>query len=77
MQQRWMRRHKLQYSHYGMQALEMTPLAGPLFIFTNACGAALLAAPAGHAAQQQKQQECGDRRGCVAVWEDWRNVHNL
>jgi uncharacterized protein involved in cysteine biosynthesis len=44
-QQRWMQRHKLQYSHYGMQALllEMIPFVGPLFIFSNTCGAALLA----------------------------------
>ncbi|KAG6614198.1 Kinesin protein [Phytophthora cinnamomi] len=44
-QQRWMRRYKTQYSTFGLQAmlLEMVPCAGPFFIFTNTCGAALLA----------------------------------
>lgn len=44
-QRRWVSRYKVQYSHFGMSALllEMVPCAGPLFIFTNTCGAALLA----------------------------------
>ncbi|KAG6962339.1 hypothetical protein JG688_00008648 [Phytophthora aleatoria] len=57
-QQRWVRCHKVQYSNFGMQALllhmtpcfgmqalllHMTPCFGPFFMFTNACGAALLA----------------------------------
>ncbi|KAK1935493.1 hypothetical protein P3T76_010718 [Phytophthora citrophthora] len=44
-QQRWIRRYKLQYSSFGMQALllEMVPCFGPFFMLTNACGSALLA----------------------------------
>ncbi|RLN58527.1 hypothetical protein BBJ29_004474 [Phytophthora kernoviae] len=44
-QQRWIRQRKWQYSSFGMQALllQMIPLVGPLFIFSNTCGAALLA----------------------------------
>ncbi|KAI9919326.1 hypothetical protein PsorP6_017266 [Peronosclerospora sorghi] len=44
-QQRWVRQHKFQYSSFGFQMLllQMIPLIGPLFIFTNTCGAALLA----------------------------------
>lgn len=44
-QQRWVRRYKLQYSSFGMQALllEMVPCFGPFFMLTNACGSALLA----------------------------------
>ncbi|OWZ03296.1 hypothetical protein PHMEG_00024997, partial [Phytophthora megakarya] len=44
-QQRWMRCYKMQYSNFGIQALllEMIPCVGPFFIFTNTCGAALLA----------------------------------
>jgi uncharacterized protein involved in cysteine biosynthesis len=44
-QQRWISMRKLQYSSFGFQMLllQMIPLVGPLFIFTNTCGAALLA----------------------------------
>ncbi|RLN55958.1 hypothetical protein BBJ28_00026623, partial [Nothophytophthora sp. Chile5] len=44
-QQRWIGQRKLQYSSFGMQALllQMIPIVGPLFIFSNTCGAALLA----------------------------------
>lgn len=44
-QHRWIRRYKLEYSAFGMQALllQTIPLLGPFFIFSNTCGAALLA----------------------------------
>ncbi|KAE8994176.1 hypothetical protein PR003_g20822 [Phytophthora rubi] len=44
-QQRWIRQRKFQYSSFGFQMLllQMIPLVGPLFIFSNTCGAALLA----------------------------------
>ncbi|ETI46389.1 hypothetical protein F441_09182 [Phytophthora nicotianae CJ01A1] len=44
-QQHWVRCYKVQYSSFGMQALLLhtIPCAGPFFMFTNACGAALLA----------------------------------
>lgn len=44
-QHRWIRRYKLEYSTFGTQALllQTIPLLGPFFIFSNTCGAALLA----------------------------------
>ncbi|KAI9982122.1 hypothetical protein PInf_008013 [Phytophthora infestans] len=44
-QQRWIGQRKFQYTSFGFQMLllQMIPLVGPLFIFSNTCGAALLA----------------------------------
>ncbi|KAL3657550.1 hypothetical protein V7S43_017517 [Phytophthora oleae] len=44
-QQHWISQRKFQYSSFGFQMLllQMIPLVGPLFIFSNTCGAALLA----------------------------------
>ncbi|KAG1690185.1 hypothetical protein DVH05_028392 [Phytophthora capsici] len=45
-QKAFIKEHKVQYSSFGMQALlmEMIPGVGSLFVFTNTCGAALMAA---------------------------------
>ncbi|KAI9919558.1 hypothetical protein PsorP6_017235 [Peronosclerospora sorghi] len=44
-QRAFIKEHKVQYSSFGMQALlmEMIPVVGSLFVFTNAVGAALFA----------------------------------
>lgn len=56
-QHRWMQRYKMQYSSFGMQALllHMIPCAGPFFIFTNTCGAALLAEELEHDSNGSKR----------------------
>ena len=45
-QRAFIEKHKIQYSSFGMQALllEMMPVIGSVFVFTNAVGAALFAA---------------------------------
>ena len=45
-QRAFVEQHKIQYSSFGMQALllEMAPVIGSVFVFTNAVGAALFAA---------------------------------
>ncbi|KAG6614103.1 Homogentisate 1 [Phytophthora cinnamomi] len=50
---------KLQYSSFGMQAmlLEMIPIAGAIFMFTNAAGAALFAASIEKELEKQEQRK--------------------
>ncbi|KAG6614202.1 Kinesin protein [Phytophthora cinnamomi] len=66
-QQRWMRRYKVQYSHFGVEALllHMVPCAGPFFIFTNACGAALLAEELERASRGGKRSEVDEEEATL------------